>query len=222
LEDSGGGFNVGTAGGMQFVVMTDRRRMRRLPMVIAALSAGGLLVVASCAAPAGEPSRGGPLDPFPPHGMFIADPVGHRFTDGLEILLLQGSQPARIISVRSVGGSQALRHVGTMLAGPERDVDAIQKTPGFPPREPELGVLHRADGSRILPEARTRDRLGYELLLGYEVVSSDVAVRRGIEVTYRVGSTTYERFLPARIIYCPKPNSSRECQKIADDRFPNG
>jgi hypothetical protein len=98
LEGSGGGFKVGTAGGRVFVVMTDRKRMRRLPRVIAALSAGGLLVlVASCAAPAGEPSRGGPLDPFPPHGMFIADPVGHRFTDGLEILLLQGSQPARII-----------------------------------------------------------------------------------------------------------------------------
>jgi hypothetical protein len=132
--------------------------------------------------------------------MFVSDPVGHRFTDGLEILLLQGSRPARIISVRSIGGSQSLGHVGTMLAGPARDLDAIQKAPGFPPRVPRLGGLHRAVGSWILPEAQTRDRLGYELLLGYEIVSPELAVRRGIEVTYRVGNTTYGRFLPARII----------------------
>lgn len=196
-------------------------RMRRPRVVMAALSAGGILVLmASCAALSGEPTRGGPLDPFPPHGMFIGDPVGRRFTDGLEVLLLQGSQPARIMSVRSVGGSQSLRHVGTMLAGPERELDAVQKMPGFPPREPRLGVLDPAVGARILPEAQTRDGLGYELLVGYEVVSSEVAMRSGIEVTYRVSGQTYVQFLPARIVYCPKPRSPAECQKIADDRFP--
>jgi hypothetical protein len=181
-----------------------------------------LLVTPSCLLFDQGPQQGGPLDPFPPHGMIITDPVGQRFTDGFEILQLEGPRPARILLVTSVGGSNALRHVGTLIAGPGRRIDAVQKVAGFPPAEPGLGSLHRARGHRIVPEAQTRDELGYELLLGYEVIAPKLAIRRGIEVRYRIGSTTYQQFLPARILYCPKPRAARQCERISNQRFPHG
>ncbi len=50
--------------------------------------------------------------------------------------------------------------------------------------------------------------MGFELILGYEVVDdSAVATRTAIEVTYGVGT---ERFLwksPAQLVYCPSGSS---------------
>ncbi len=181
-----------------------------------------LLVTASCLLLGRGPEQGGPLDPFPPHGMIITDPVGQRFTDGFEILSLEGSEPAKILSVTSVGGSKSLRHVGTLIAGPRRRIDAIQKMPAFPPAAPALGPLHPVRGHRVMPRAQTREELGYELLLGYEVIASELAIRRGIEVRYQVGSTTYEQFLPARILYCPKPRTAKQCGRISNEQFPDG
>src|SRR5262245_21910825 len=86
LDESGRAIKPCAAGRMEFVVMSVGMRMKRQLRGMAALS-GVLLPVlmASCAALSGEPRRGGPLDPFPPHGMFISDRVGQRFTDGFEI-----------------------------------------------------------------------------------------------------------------------------------------
>lgn len=154
--------------------------------------------------------------------MLIRGEVNERFPDGFEILSLKGSQEAELLSVESVGGSGALKHVGTLVAGPGRRVDAVQKLTGFPPKHPKLGVLNPAVGYRISPREQTRDRLGYELLVGYEVEAQRLAVREGLLITYRVGPTTYKRFLPARIVFCPPHIDDGRCNEIAETRFPDG
>lgn len=154
--------------------------------------------------------------------MFIREETGSRFTDSFEILNLEGHRAAVIVSVKSVGGSNSLAHLGTRIAGPGRTVDAIQKIDSFPPQTEELGSLRPAAGYRISPVARTRRELGYELLLGYKVEQQELAIRKGILVRYAVGSVTYETFLPARMVFCPEKMTERECSKLAYARFPSG
>lgn len=43
----------------------------------------------------------------------------------------------------------------------------------------------------------------YQILIGYRGVIDEMSVRRGVEVTYRVGFMIYRDTLPAAIIMCP-------------------
>ncbi|GAB2692487.1 hypothetical protein BKA24_002365 [Microbacterium marinum] len=61
----------------------------------------------------------------------------------------------------------------------------------------------------LAQRAQRRDRCrwrgvgDYQILIGYRGVIDEMSVRRGVEVTYRVGFMIYHDTLPAAIIMCP-------------------
>ena len=64
----------------------------------------------------------------------------------------------------------------------------------------------------ILPRDQTRGGIGFELLLGYEVVDDDeLAFRSGVEVTYRIGDVEYLSVSPGQLVYCPEEMDSDDC-----------
>lgn len=146
------------------------------------------------------------------HGTLARGYVGTRFTDGFDVLFLGGTNNAQIISVRSVGGEDSLEFLGAMLAGPQRKQAGWSQLKGYPPHNAALGPLVEAEGAVIEPREQTQRRLGYELLLGYEVVrDSEVASRSQIEVTYRIGDQDYVWTSLARLVYCPAREKSEDC-----------
>lgn len=154
----------------------------------------------------------GPMRPAPEHGSIVEGPVGRRLTDGFEILQLGGDRPATILSVESVGGDGSLKYLGAYLAGPDRKLAAYTQPEGFPPTTRGLGEIIPAEGAVIEPREQTRRRLGYELLLGYEIVDdSEIAFREEIVVTYRIDDTDYAWRAPAKLVYCPESATSEEC-----------
>lgn len=186
------------------------------------LGIAGLLLAATCGcsgstvAPT-DLSTDGPLRVPPEHGTFATGPVGTTFTDGLDVLFLAGSRPATVVSVRSVGADTSLRFIGAMIAGPTRSQAGWSQLKGYPPRLAALGPLVDAEGAVIDPREETRQRLGYELLLGYEVVDdTTVDHRSAIEVTYEVDGKQYLWRSPARLVYCPPDKTNEECNEIAE------
>lgn len=168
-------------------------------------------------APGEDAKDGGPLREPNRHAYVVTGPEGKQFTDGFEVLYLNGAAPAEIVSVESVGGDSAFKFLGAQLAGPRRKYGAVQETPGFPPTDPALGPIVDAEGATVEPRAKTRQRIGYELLLGYEVIDdSTLAQRTAVEVTYRVGGDTYKWTSPGVLVYCPGGQNAEECLRQAD------
>ena len=152
------------------------------------------------------------MAPASEHGTLARGPAGTRLTDGFEVLRLDGDRPATIVSVESVGGESSLRFLGAYVAGPERKLGAHAQLKGFPPRRKDLGEIVPAEGALVIPRDETRERIGYELLLGYEVVDdTEIGFRSEIVVTYRVDDEDYEWRSPARLVYCPDSATSDEC-----------
>lgn len=143
----------------------------------------------------------GPLADSNPHAYFIHDTRGTVFSDGFESLSVEGDEPVTIESVRSVGGGSALRFLGARIAGPARRYTAVQTFPVFPPERESLGPLADAVGAVLQPEA-SGGRKGYELIIGYEVISDSYGARDGIEVAYRVGDERYREFISAGLVVC--------------------
>ena len=164
---------------------------------------------------------GGPIVEVPPHGWFVRGASGKVFTDGLERLELSGALPATLLAIESVGTGASLELFDAMIAGPERTMGAIQTVPRFPPEAKSLGELEELEGLTIAPFDQT-DEWGHVLILGYRITSDQPAVREGLRVTCEVEGTTYERFVPARLIYCGASMRGRECDAYADDQFPDG
>lgn len=179
------------------------RRVAVLAVVVA--------LVASCAGHQGGlrlPLVEGPLREPSSHGSLVEGrPVGARITDGFEHLALYGDLDATILDVRSIGGEEALEFLGAYVAGPERRYAAWVQLEGFPPTKPALGPIVPAVGAVIKPRHETRGKpgIGYELLLGYEVLDdSRIAARTLVEVDYRVGAMLYTWRSPAALVYCPE------------------
>jgi hypothetical protein len=161
---------------------------------------------------------GGPLREPPEHAYVVQGKEGKQFTDGFEVLYLNGDQAATIVSVRSMGGDDAFKFLGARLAGPDRKYAALQETPQFPPTDPHLGPLIDAEGATVEPRSQTRQRIGYELLLGYEIVDdSKLGKRDAVEVTYKVGGTTYRWTSSAGLIYCPADEDLDVCLHAGED-----
>lgn len=164
------------------------------------------------------PVAGGPMRVLGAHGSLLRGQVGTRVTDGLDVLFLDGEQPAEVLAVRSVGGEEGLRFLGARLAGPERRIAAWSQLPGYPPSKPAMGELVDAVGAVVLPREETPRRMGYELLLGYEVVDDSEPVwRSAIEVVYRVGGEDYLWQSPSMLVYCPEGMTGDQCFEIAGD-----
>jgi hypothetical protein len=70
---------------------------------------------------------------------------------------MSGSPAAVITGVRVVGGEGALRFLGAMVADPNRNVAVTEDFHSYPPRGPaDVGALHPAVGTRLLPKDDTR------------------------------------------------------------------
>jgi hypothetical protein len=167
----------------------------------------GLLPLTACA------GRDGPLSTPSPHAWTIGRPLGATFTDGLETLEFEGSEPAELMSVRMVG-DPALELVGVGLAGPGREYGSIQLMDGFPPRHPHLDpavIIPDAIGHPLTPQ--THYGIGWQLLIGIRVTEPGRHVRTGIEVTYAAAGETYVEVIPAALAVCATrdDNHPRSC-----------
>jgi hypothetical protein len=162
--------------------------------------AAGLATVLVAAGCGGQPGIDrGPLSNTVAHGWATTMPVGSVFTDGLEVLHLDGHEPAVINSVTMVG-DEGIQLVGASLATPERDFGAFQQLKDYPPTNQKLGELIPAAGASITPFAQ--DKIGWELLLGIKVVDDGYHVRDGIVIEYTVAGEDYRVFDPAQLVVC--------------------
>ena len=91
---------------------------------------------------------GGPLNEPPAHGWATTEPVGATFTDGLEVLYLNGHEDAVITSVSLIGG-KGLKLLGARLVTPDRQRASAQKL-AWPPRSAQMP--HIVDGSCPFPD----------------------------------------------------------------------
>jgi len=140
-----------------------------------------------------------PLSNANPHGWATTMPVGSVFTDGFEVLHLDGHEPAVIKSVTMVG-DPGIELVGASLATTERDIGAIQQLKGYPPSNPHIPRIIPAAGASITPFAQ--DEIGWELLLGVKIVDEGYLVRDGIIIEYSVGGEDRRAFDPAQLVVC--------------------
>ena len=174
----------------------------------------GILALTACSGDAvgsnpGVTLRDGPLDTPPPHAWAIGQPIGATFTDGLETLEFEGTEPAELVDVRLIGDPD-LELVGVALAGPDRTYGSIQLMEGFPPRHKDLEpnvVIN--DGIGHPMTAQTRHDIGWELLLGIRVSEPGRHVRTAIEVTYTAAGQTYVEQIPAAMAICASRDNHR-------------
>lgn len=180
--------------------------------VVAAAAAVSVVLLAGCGV------DGGPLSQPPEHGWATYASVGATFTDGLEVLYLEGDREAVIRNVELVG-NDGLELVGAHLAPPGRKLAAIQRIDGWPPLDPDLPETRDAIDATITP-TRTGDwkqEQGWNLLVGVRVTEAGYLIRDGIRITYEVGGREYERELPAELVVC----TSREMlNRNGDCPFP--
>ena len=175
----------------------------RWPVAVGILAA--LLAVSGCdslAGAVGERIRAdGPLREVPEHAWTIGREVNVTFTDGFETLVFDTDGEIELEDVRLLGDPD-LELVGVSLADPGRTIGSVQFMETYPPRHPDLNH-HIVDGGLHVPlEARTRDDIGWELLLGIRATTPGRHVRTGIEVTYTHDGRTYRETLPALLAVC--------------------
>jgi hypothetical protein len=181
------------------------RRLTAWLVLIATISVG-------CSAPS-QPQ--GPLEAGRKHAWVRSAQAGEVFTDGTDLLQLNGMRMATIVSVDSVGGDNTLKFLGASIAEPRRKYTTTQETSGWPPTDLAAHNVVPAVGAAIKPLAKTWHRQGYELLLGYRIERSDYSVRAGVRITYRVGQKTYEATIPSLLVMCPPKRPAGGCMKQA-------
>jgi len=147
--------------------------------------------------------------------------VGQVFTDGLEMLVVEGDEPITIREVSLTGADPQLELVDAKVAGEERTLN-FAYDPAFPPAEMDLGPLSPAEGMVLAP--RSQQRTGkdgftdYELLLGIRVTEPGVWKRTGVRILYDVGDRRYVWNSPAELITCTKDYSEdgESCPQTAE------
>lgn len=167
---------------------------------VLAVSAVVVMCATSCTT---NTAIGGPLRPAPAHGYgpAIVEP-GVAFSDGFEILTVDGDDTAIITDIRLINSSEELTLVDVLLAGPERESGAIiQFEPQFPPAtDPAFGRLIAAVGAELRPNST--NPMGYELIFGLVVDEEGVFRRGGYVVDYTVAGQQFSRSYEAEIIIC--------------------
>lgn len=172
-----------------------------------------------------DPKHGGPLDRGGVYGyQYTVTPQAAErgFTDGFIRLDLDGDEAATITAVRSNGGDGVVEFLGSKIAGPDRRFGATQSAIGWPPSKKFGSDITDAEGAELLPTSQAGP-MGYELLLGYEVLDPDsYGARDSVTIDYRVGDVTYTFTQQARIVFCPLQATRTACADYAEKAFPNG
>ena len=186
-------------------------RAQRLVIITATL-----LLVVLVAAVAALPDAGtapqGPLMLPTPHGWLLEDArVGHQFTDGLELLDVQGTAPITVTDVRSIGGGNGLELIGLRVAGDARKSLTHQYTPRFPPRGGRFGPL-REVLDESLPSSPGPQHGSWQLLLGYEVTRPGIWERTALEIDYVTDGRSYTARFPSALLVCTRGHK-QECNK---------
>jgi len=168
-------------------------------LALAAAAAASLPLLSACGA---DSLPTGPLfedvADSPHVYVYMVDGSEMEFTDGFETFTAPNDAEVVIESVRSIGDAGEVTVLGTLLSGPIGENGTWQSFDSYPPVEGLDGKTFEAEGARI--PAGSGD---YQILIGYSGVIDDMSVRRGIEVTYRIGDATYRDTLPAGIVMCP-------------------
>lgn len=156
----------------------------------------------------------GPLFEDVPDGahayVYVAKGQRMEFTDGFDTFAAPEDSDVVIESVRSIDDSDEVTVIGTLLSGPLGENGTWQSFDAYPPVEGLDGDTFEAAGARI-PAGSGH----YQILIGYRGDLTRMSVRRGVEVTYRIGDTTYRDTLRAGIVMCP-PDEEQACGEEMD------
>ena len=170
-----------------------------------AMLTAAVMVTAGCTGGLGRlgepkpPSGGGPLVQPEPHRWHATVKVGTPFTDGREVLYLNGDHRATILYVR-VSGDPTLTAEPALLVGPGRARSRIQRLPWPVPTDQVAQPVEPAEGTTITTQKR--DPRGWELLVRITAGAPGHHVRDGLRIGYLVDGKTFEQYFPARIDVC--------------------
>lgn len=164
----------------------------------------------------------GPLKAGSSSGWGVPMAENTRFADGFQVLNLEGAKAAVITKVSVVGGSPGLLFLGARIVGPHREVAETTEYRGWPPTSPSIIRESRPAVGAVLQPNPSSQSIGYELLIGYERSSSQLAARRSVMIDYRVGDRPYRVTLLSRFVACPPTMSPAECSRASNRLFPSG
>lgn len=183
--------------------MTTRRR------AVTALAVAAL-TLAACAEE--KKPAAGPVQVPDPNMSSFSVPVGHAFTDGMQVFQHEGDEPAVIESVRMVGADPGLELVGVMLADDSRTAGAVQYLDDWPPiNDPDLP----AESVKPLDtEIGPLPASNAELLIGMKATREGRLVRKGIWIDYRIADEDYSVYFPSGVTVCT--DKRRNCRPPSD------
>jgi hypothetical protein len=176
--------------------------------VLAAVSLLGvaLLVAGWWIGVVGERVRdGGPLADDGWYIWFYEARTGTVFSEGMQTIINDGSEPSTVRSVRVTGGEKALEYLGARIGLPGRPNDFHQRMRGFPPKAVPARFQIPADGAVLEPHK------SYMLILGYRVIDEVLARRTSVTVDYEVGGDRYRATYPISVVACPPPLTDNTC-----------
>lgn len=172
----------------------------------------GALFVALADGSPGEPQIGDSLRVPNASGWGGKKDVGTRFTDGFSVLSNGGDRPITLLRVEQQLTGAGLEPLGAYVAGQDRRV-TMQQVGHFPPRLKRLGTIEALAGAVIpVGETPTERKVGYELLLGYEVTSPGRSTRASFTVFYEVDGEEYQQTFPSTLAICAPVDYEGECE----------
>jgi len=164
-----------------------------------------VLAVTACGVPEGTPR----IVDSNPHGWIVAVEPDDTFTDGYELLQLDGAGTVVITKV-SIDGDDGLTLVDALIAAPDgRRFAAVQYDPHFPPTGPDFGDpddLVPAVGSEMaapqLPTSSGDELFGYELILGLKAEGKGAYKRKAVVIDYKANGHRKSVRIPAELVVC--------------------
>jgi hypothetical protein len=148
--------------------------------------------------------------------------VGDRFADGDPLLRIpKDVSGVVLLDVEPLLDGDGLRPLGVQMALPDRPMAAVQMVDSWPPVDPDVPELVDAIGAVLDGDASWGGfgfNRGYELFVGFEVISPTRTTVQGYRVTYEHGGETYSLVLPFALAVCghegpPPSGADREFER---------